>query len=378
MTRDLSHSLTQSGETARGGALDLLRFAAALLIVLYHFGVEAPVSLADLHPVFERGYLATDFFLILSGFVLGRAYGGQVLSGRIGFLSFMRKRLTRIWPAQLVVLAAMAAVVVAAGFVGQTPDHPEHFTSLGLLMQALMVQAWGLPGGAGWNHPSWSLSALVVCYAAFPLAWRWIGRLTSPVALLALGLTAVMVGDLVCLQLFNHAIYDLNFSLGVVRAAPLFLLGVCIARIIERGAPSEVMARVLSALAPLALVGLQLLGRLDLASIIVIAMIVLGLGRLPVRRPSRLIALGAKLSFALFVTHALTGLVWFGGLSVLAGKLDLAPWTHWALWAASLPAALVVAGLFHHLVDAPVQDWLARRRTRRPVGSTSAVLTPAP
>ena len=365
MTRDLSHSLTRSGEKCRGGALDALRFAAALLIVLYHYGSEAPIALADLHPVFGRGYLATDFFLILSGFVLGRAYGGQILSGGIGMVAFLKKRLTRLWPAQLIILATMLVIVAGAGLAGDHPGHPANFTPLGLVMQALMIQAWGLPGGTGWNHPSWSLSALVVCYAAFPLAWRWISRMTSPAALLALGLGAVMLGDLVCLRLFHHTIYDLDFRLGVVRAAPLFLLGICIARVVETGAPSVRMARVLAGVAFVVLIMLQVAGRLDLPSIVAIAAVVLGLGRLPVLRPSRLVEQGAKLSFALFVTHALTGLLWFGGLDLLTAHQTLAPWLHWSLWALSLPLSLVVAGLFHHVVDEPVQAWLARRRIVR-------------
>ena len=45
----------------RGGLLDLLRFAASLLIVVYHFSAEGPWPLESLHPVFLRGYLATDF-----------------------------------------------------------------------------------------------------------------------------------------------------------------------------------------------------------------------------------------------------------------------------------------------------------------------------
>ena len=345
----------------------MLRFAAALLIVLYHYGAEAPVTLVILHPVFGRGYLATDFFLILSGFVLGRAYGAQVLSGRVGLFDFLRKRLTRLWPAQLIVLAVMSVAVILAELAGDHPGHPGNFTPLGLLMQTFMVQAWGLPGGGGWNLPSWSLSALLVCYAIFPLAWRWISRVTSPSALLALGLTTVMAGDLICLKLFQHTIYDLDFNLGVVRAAPLFLLGVCIARVVEQGAPSERTAPVLSWLAFGALALLQISGRHDLPSIVAIAVIVLGLGRLPVRRPSALIEQGAKLSFALFVTHALTGLVWFGGLEALAAKVSLAPWLHWSLWALSLPLSLVIASLFHRFVDAPIQTWLAKRRTARPV-----------
>lgn len=370
MTRELSHSVTRSGQGVRGGALDALRFAAALLIVLYHYGSEAPIALADLHPAFSRGYLATDFFLILSGFVLGRAYGDQILSGRIGLFRFLQKRLTRLWPAQLIVLVTLAGLVATAALIGVDPRHPENYTPLAVTMQAFLVQAWGVPGGGGWNHQSWSLSALLVCYAAFPLAWRWISRMTSPFALLALGLVTVMAGDLICLRVFHHSIYDLDFSLGVIRAAPLFLLGVCIARIVEQDRPGVGLAKVLAGLAFVAFGLLQIEGRFDLFSIITIAAIVLALGRLPVVRPSPLIEQGAKLSFALFITHAVTGMVWFGCLTVARARFALPPAIDWALWAASAPAALIVAGLFHRFIDAPLQAWLnsphpARAERRR-------------
>lgn len=364
MTRNVSHSVAHAMPGVRGGMLDVLRFAAAMLIVLYHFGAEAPVALAELHPVFGRGYLATDFFLILSGFVLGRAYGGQILSGRVGLAGFVRQRLTRIWPAQLIVLAAMAVIVMAAILTGNPPAHPENFTSLALLQQAFLVQSWGFGGGGGWNQPSWSLSALLVCYAAFPLGWRWISKISNPSTVLALGLGTVMIGDMICLQVFGRTIYDLPF--GLLRAAPLFLLGICIARTVVAGAPSEAGARVLSWCGLGALFLMQAAGRHDLPSIMAIVAIVLGFGRLPVGKPSRLIEEGAKLSFALFITHALTGLVWFGGLGAIAGRIAFPAWAHWGLWALSVPLALIMAALFHRFVDAPVQAWIKTRPWARP------------
>jgi peptidoglycan/LPS O-acetylase OafA/YrhL len=73
-------TMSQNGSSrntglSRGGALDLLRFVAALFIVLYHVAERAPVSLFAIHPALGRGYLATDFFLMLSGYVLARTYG---------------------------------------------------------------------------------------------------------------------------------------------------------------------------------------------------------------------------------------------------------------------------------------------------------------
>lgn len=354
----------------RGGALDLLRFLAAVLIVLYHFGQEAPVSLEGLHPVFGRGYLATDFFLILSGYVLGRAYGGQVLSGRVGPARFLGKRIQRLWPAQLIVLACLAFVVFASSLIGVSPAHPENYTPQAFAMQLVFAQAWGIPGGGGWNHQSWSLSALVVCYGAFPLLWTWISRMKSSVAMLSLGMLAVIVGDLLCMALLGRPIYDLEFHFGLIRALPLFLLGLCIARVVEQNRPSLIVAPLLGWLAAGTLVLLQMAGRFDLASIVAIAAVVLACGRTPVAKPSKLIEEGAKLSFSLFITHALTGMVWFGALRVLEGRFDLPAAAHWALWAGSIPASLVVALVFHRFVDTPVQAWLARR-LKKPRAATA-------
>ena len=103
----------------RGGTLDVLRFAAAFFVVLFHYGGEAPVALDSIHPVFFRGYLATDFFLMLSGYVLGRAYGRSIEEGRVGPLEFLSRRIARIWPAHLIVLALMVLVVVASGVAGR-------------------------------------------------------------------------------------------------------------------------------------------------------------------------------------------------------------------------------------------------------------------
>lgn len=354
--------------SGRGGGLDALRFLASLLIVLYHYGSQAPVPLDQLHPVFDRGFLATDFFLILSGYVLGQAYGAQVLSGRIGTLRFVAKRISRLWPGQAVMLLALAVVVGLSALAGIAPQHPEHFTLQAFWMQMFLVQSLGVPGGAGWNMPSWSLSALLVCYALFPLTWRWASRVKDTVLPMALALISVLSGDLICQLVLGHPISDLPLHLGVLRAAPLFLLGVCIARTVQQGAPPLRIARDTAWAAAALLIVLQLLGRLDMASIIAIAALVLAWGRLPVRHPSPVIEAAAKLSFALFITHTLAGLVWFGLSGVIERYLPASPVLAWTLWALAFPFAMVVAGMFHRYVDSPIQaliaPLLAKRRIR--------------
>lgn len=349
----------------RGGALDVMRFAAALLIVVYHYGAEAPTPLESIWGLFARGFLATNFFLMLSGFVLGRAYGHQVLGRRVSVPAFFRKRVERVWPGQLAVLLGLAAMYLAATAAGATPRHPENYSAQSFVMQALLVQAWGVPGGEGWNEPSWSLSALVICYVTFPFIWRTVSRMTSSLNLLALGVNAVVAADVVCMLALKQRLYDLPLELGVIRALPLFFLGACLARIVELERPSVASAKPLAVASIVLLVGLQLAGRWDLASMICTAAMVLALGRLPVVHPSALAERAAKLSFALFVTHSITGMAFFGALKLLEQQVELSDTLRWVLWAASVPAAVGVAWLFDALIDEPVQRWLARRRKTR-------------
>lgn len=52
--------------------LDGLRGTAAILVIIFHL-VEAHFHDFSKHPI-HHGYLAVDFFFLLSGFVVGYAY----------------------------------------------------------------------------------------------------------------------------------------------------------------------------------------------------------------------------------------------------------------------------------------------------------------
>lgn len=92
--------------------LDGLRGVAALLVVWYHifegFQFAGNKSVIDF---INHGYLAVDFFFILSGFVVGYAYDnrwGKTLT--LG--GFFRRRLIRLQP-----MVIMGAVIGAASFL---------------------------------------------------------------------------------------------------------------------------------------------------------------------------------------------------------------------------------------------------------------------
>ncbi|HEX8232912.1 MAG TPA: acyltransferase [Caulobacteraceae bacterium] len=360
----------------RGGALDALRFAAAFFIVLYHYAENAPVSLFELHPAFSRGYLGTNFFLMLSGFVLAGAYGLRIGSGALGALQFLRRRIERVWPAHLAMLAAFIGLYFAASATGAPIRNPQWFDWSELPQQVFLVQSWGFfPGRSGWNIVTWTLSALILCYAMFPFAWRAFERLGAAWRGLLAALLLFAAADVFSHLVLGFPVYQMPLRWGVVRALPLFLLGVALARVAAelRMPRRAALAATLVSLA--GLIGLQLWGEHNYLSLLLIGAVMTfaTVWRGPY---SRLVKDGAAISLSLFITNYFFGVVWFGAQRVLEAKLGLSTPVMWAIWALALPAALAFAWLFHHAVDQPSQR-LIKRLHGRTAGRT-AVPAPAP
>ena len=82
--------------------LDGLRGVAALIVIVYHV-----FECFDWTPL-PHGYLAVDFFFVLSGFVIGYAYDDRWQKG-LSLGGFFRRRLIRLHP--MVVLGALIGMV---------------------------------------------------------------------------------------------------------------------------------------------------------------------------------------------------------------------------------------------------------------------------
>lgn len=354
-----SHKATRP--LVKGGALDLLRFLAAFFMVFHHAAFAAPVPLGEIHPVFERGYLATNFFLIVSGYVLGRIYGERVLNSGITYGAFFMKRATRVVPAHLIMIAAFVALVLVAGLFGLKPTNPEWFDWKQLPSQLLLVQALFVPGGKGWNAPSWSLSALLVCYALFPVFWRSTNKGVRGAAALALGVGTVAGMDLVTHALFDSPIYQMPLNMGVIRGVTMFLLGVCLARFSLTTDIRPLTAYLTMALAVFILIGVQFLGRHDFISTMSVAAIVVAAGAMPVKKPSKILQTLALVAFAIFITNEFVRVVYFGVAEVIGARFALSEATQWLIWWGDPVAAVAFAIGFHYLVDMPTQDWIRKR-----------------
>jgi len=358
---------------ARGGWLDALRFIVASLIILHHFQAAGPVPLAEaLHPVFERGgFLLTNFFLIDSGYVLMRVYGGSVASGRMSPGDFFLKRFLRVYPAHLIMVLGLVALVVVGTAVGFAPRNPEWFAWDQLPAQAALVQSFGVYGGLGWNAPSWSISALLGCYLAFPwilMALKRAGPWTALIAAAGLYLLANALTH----SLLGYPVYQMPMMYGVWRALPLFLLGMALAVVSERVFIAPRLARIVGLAAMVGLATVQAFDKHALISIVFISLILLAAGAIPVTRPSKWVEKASVVSFAMFITNEPVRIAWFGVVNVLIARFAVPVGVQWGLWALGVLAAFVFAFVFHALIDQPIQNrikgWLSRRRTaRRPV-----------
>ena len=329
--------MSQNGASglSRGGALDLLRFIAALFIVFYHVAERAPVSLFTFYPAFGRGYLATDFFLMLSGYVLARTYGPRVLhsmgsGGGVSTGEFLKRRVLRIWPAHLVMLALFVTFFLGTAAVGLAPQNPQWFQWDQLLPQIFLMQAWFVPGPSGWNMPTWTLSALIVCYAGFPAAWRLTARIASPWTTLLVGVVIFLVVDYAALAVTGIPGHQLPLRFGLVRGIPLFMLGMLIARLATtRTTPRS--ADGLAIFAGVGVVALQAAGRFDHLSLALLALLIYTAGASG-SKGWGWAGLAGRLSFSLFLTNQLTTVAWFGAQRAAAGKLGFDAPMLWLTW----------------------------------------------
>ena len=185
--------------------LDGLRGVAALMVIFYHVGECFATSARD--QWINHGYLAVDFFFVLSGFVIGYAYDGRWRKG-LSAGGFLLRRVIRLQP--MVVVGVVLGVI---SFIIQGCEHWDgtsvSYTAviasfvLGLLMLPALPGTTPEVRGNGemfpLNGPSWSLFFEYVgsvFYALFlhRLSTRWL-KVFGGASGLALAAVALFYGS---------------------------------------------------------------------------------------------------------------------------------------------------------------------------------------
>lgn len=149
-------------------ALTGMRGIAAWLVVLYHIRLSVAGLPHSVVAVLAKGYLAVDFFFLLSGFVIWLSWGERLRRGGIGAVpGFLWRRLARIWPLHLFMLGCAVALALLLLALGKHDAVHQPFADLPL--HILLLQNWGFTDHLAWNDPSWSISTEWAAYLLFPL-----------------------------------------------------------------------------------------------------------------------------------------------------------------------------------------------------------------
>ena len=359
--------------------LDGLRGVAALLVVWYH--VFEGFQFAGNKPVIDfinHGYLAVDFFFILSGFVVGYAYDnrwGKTLT--LG--GFFRRRLIRLQP-----MVCMGAVIGAASFLlsGMERWDGTHatlwLTFLAFVCGCLMLPA--LPGmprevrGNGemfpLNGPCWSLFFEYVGNIVYALFIRRLS--TRLLAVLSFALCCALTWFAVTDQSgygsigVGWTVDRTNILGGMLRMLCPFTMGVLMSRLFKplrqaRGAfwTSAALLLIIFHVPYIHSDGaLSLNGIFEAACIIAVFPLVVwyaASGKTTDIASTRICRFLGDISFPLYIVHYPLMYAFYMWL------IKTRQYTLYETWPAALAvvtASIILAWLCLKLYDMPVRKWL--------------------
>ncbi len=355
--------------------LDGLRGVAALVVVAFHI-FEAHAS-SHLTQIINHGYLAVDFFFLLSGFVICYAYDDRWDKLNIG--GFFKRRLYRLQP-----MVIMGMVIGAACFYysDSTLFPLIHTVPVWKMLLVMLIGFTLIPIPVsmdirGWQEmhpldgPGWSLFFEYLANIAYALGLR---KASKPVLALLTGLAAgVLIQYLVTCKTGDitggWSLTAEQLRVGFTRVAFPFLAGLLLSRTVK---PTQFKNAFIWCSLLLVLVlalprfgGMQhfwMNGLYEALVIILVFPIIIYLGASgDINGPatSKVSKFLGDLSYPLYITH-------YGFIYIYTGWVSDRPSMSFGT---ALPYALLtffgslaVAYLCLKYYDEPIRTWLSRRR----------------
>ena len=345
----------------RLASLDALRGVAALAVVLFHVCIPLGLIAAP------NGYLAVDFFFLLSGYVLARAYDGRLRRGRAAAW-FVGVRLARLYPVALVgvLLGVVGGAIRYAPWLHGTGAVEFGVTAVAnllLLPLGRLSYAQDHPLFA-FNAPVWSLFWEIAVNALYGAVALFLDDALLAVVVSLAGCAVVAVSlDHGSLQAGAEAA---SFAAGAARVGYSFFCGVALQRLVrprpsDHHHPGPILA--LGLLALLLCSPMLVDSRFFDPAVVLLAfpvVLVLAVLGEPAGVTRRLSLFVGDVSYPLYVTHfpIMQLFLYFVGPHKPVGAA-----LGW-LVAAELATIAAVAVLVLMLYDHPLRAWLHTRRAR--------------
>lgn len=343
-------------------SLEGLRGVAALIVLLFHLQLLSPYA-----GIVRNGYLAVDFFFVLSGFVIHSAYGNRLAAGS-DVWRFVIRRFGRLWPIYMAAAFLFLVVFdlgVASAHLRNMQGVLPHFIvyrPMEILEIASMTQGFDPSGDVLGVGVSWSVSDefyvclifAAVCYLTLP---KWRQSVFVTLALIGYVIAAwVSIVHNNCMR--EVPCLSLTYSFGWARCLAGFFVGVLIAanngrfpRILKSGAAQVVIACI-------AIIFMWFADRPHLIALfapLTFAMVIITLstdtGPVASFLHCRPIAILGKISYPLYLSHVL---FWPQFISLVIQH----PEPYWRALAAAVffLEAFVTAHFLHKYIEIPFRE----------------------
>lgn len=211
--------------------LDSLRGLAALGVVCWHYTnmwQAAPLK-GIFAPFYAHGLLLVDFFFVLSGFVLARAYWND--QRRESFGKNVIERVARMYPLHLVALLAVVPIqIILQQKLGPLDylfknNDPYHF-----VLNLLLLNRSSLERGFSFNAPAWSISTEMIINLLFFCAITLSRKVASAIMIIAFAIAISVIAKHGLIT--DRGAFGLNPD--IFRTLAGFFIGVGLYKAIEK------------------------------------------------------------------------------------------------------------------------------------------------
>lgn len=140
---------------SRNGTIDFLKFIFALVVVIFH---GRKLAAGNEFAFFQSGYLAVEFFFLVSGFLMMRSASRVTGDRPIGHetVSFLARKIKGLYPAILFAFVPALATVTYIGSVPATAG-----SILSSVWEISLLRMSGIQGTTA-NTITWYISAMLI------------------------------------------------------------------------------------------------------------------------------------------------------------------------------------------------------------------------
>lgn len=356
--------------------LDGLRGVAALMVVAFHlFEIHGTTDgSVFIFPMINHGYLAVDFFFVLSGFVIGYAYDDRWKNMSIG--NFFKRRVIRLQP--MVVIGALIGAACFYFGEGQLFSLISQTSLWTLLLVTVLgcfllpipptmdIRVWGEMFPT--NGPAWSLFYEYIANILYGLFVRKLSKLWLAILVVIAGAALVRLaifsssGSVIGGHIFDGE----NLAIGLTRLIYPFFCGVLlfrVGRLINLRGGFGLCALLLIAILACPRIGAEavwLNGLYESACIVLIFPLIVLIGSGSSIRGKywfRVCAFLGKISFPIYIIHYPIIYLYMAYVS----KNNLTWSDTWPVMIAIWLGCIALAYGCLKLFDEPVRRWLTRR-----------------